>query len=127
MRSDLGRLAAIAEILQVRSVIADGCAGPRQPWRPQWSRLMRRLRAAAMVALLAGPAYAEMPNVNLIPEIAHKSAEEKEQDQVREKAYRESLRKIPDAKGASDPWGNVRGADAPKPVKPASKTGHNAK
>ncbi|NVN84648.1 MAG: hypothetical protein HXX15_01055 [Rhodopseudomonas sp.] len=88
---------------------------------------MRILRGAAVLALLAGPAYAEMPNVNIIPEIEHKTDEQKEQDRIREKAYRESLRKIPDAKGAADPWGNVRGADTPKPVKPVSKAGHNAK
>ncbi|KIZ40156.1 MULTISPECIES: hypothetical protein [Rhodopseudomonas] len=72
------------------------------------------LCAAAMLAVLAGPAFAEMPNVNLMPEITHKTPEEKEQDRIREQAYRDSLRKIPDAKGSTDPWGNVRGAAAPK-------------
>jgi hypothetical protein len=82
--------------------------------------------AAAMIALLAGPAHAQMPNVNLIPEVAHKTPEEKEQDAVKDKAYKESLKKIPDAKGSSDPWGTVRSADTPKaaaPAKPKAKTG----
>ena len=55
-----------------------------------------------------------------------KSPEEKEQDAIRDKAYKDSLRKIPDAKASSDPWGTVRSTDAPKdaaaPAK-KSKTG----
>jgi hypothetical protein len=48
---------------------------------------------------------------------------------VRDKAYRESLKKIPDAKTSSDPWGNVRSVDTPKtsaPAKPRAKTGSTA-
>jgi hypothetical protein len=87
---------------------------------------MRIFAAAAVVVLLAGPAYAQSPNINLIPEMASKTAEEKEADAVRDKAYKESLRKIPDAKGTADPWGNVRSTDTPKtaaPAKPRTKTG----
>jgi hypothetical protein len=84
------------------------------------------LSAAAVVVLLTVPAYAQTPNVNLIPELQSKSPEEKEQEAIKEKAYRESLRKIPDAKASSDPWGNVRSTDTPKaaaaPAK-KSKTG----
>jgi len=87
---------------------------------------MRIFRAAALAALLAGlsaPASAQMqtPNINLLPETATKSPEEKEADAIREKAYRESLRKIPDAKVSNDPWGNVR-AEPPKPAPAKSKT-----
>ena len=98
---------------------------------------MRVLRAAAVVALLAAPAlltapapaYAQAPHVNLMPEIASKTPEEKEADAARDKAYKESLRKIPDAKTSTDPWGNVR-SDAPKaaakmPAKPRTKTATN--
>src|ERR1700687_5719285 len=89
---------------------------------------MKLLSAAAVVALLTGPAYAQMqtPNVNLIPELASKTPEEKEQEAAQQKAYRESLKKIPDAKVPSDPWGNVRNVDTPKaaaPAKPRTKTG----
>ncbi len=90
---------------------------------------MRILGAAAVIVLLTGPAYAQTPNINLIPELQSRSPEEKEADAVREKAYRESLKKIPDAKASSDPWGNVRGADTPKtpaPAKPRTKTGSTA-
>ncbi len=87
---------------------------------------MRIYGAAAVIMLLAGPAYAQTPNINLIPELGSKSPEEKEAEAVRDKAYKESLKKIPDAKGSSDPWGNVRSADTPKtaaPAKPRTKTG----
>jgi hypothetical protein len=79
--------------------------------------------AAAALALLAmpasmllvRPAHAQMPNINLIPELQSKTPEEKEADDARDKAYKESLRKIPDAKTSSDPWGAVR-SDPPKSV-----------
>jgi hypothetical protein len=92
---------------------------------------MRVFRAAALVALLAGlsaPASAQTPNINLMPETASKTPEEKEADALREKAYRESLRKIPDAKTSTDPWGNVRAAEPAKaaPAKPKTKTGSTA-
>ena len=75
------------------------------------------LSALAAMTLSAAPAYAQMPNINLIPEIQSKSPEEKEQDAIRDKAYKDSLRKIPDAKTSSDPWGAVR-SDAPKTAAP---------
>lgn len=88
---------------------------------------MRILGAAAVIALLTGPAYAQMtPNINLMPELQSKTPEEKEQEAEQQRAYKESLKKIPDAKTSSDPWGNVRAADAPKtpaPAKPRTKTG----
>ena len=87
---------------------------------------MRIFGAAVVIVLLAGPAYAQTPNINLIPEMSSRTPEEKEADAVREKAYKESLKKIPDAKGSSDPWGNVRSTDTPKtaaPARPRTKTG----
>jgi hypothetical protein len=92
---------------------------------------MKIFRAAALIALLTGPAYAQMmPNINIIPDAASKTPEEIEQDQVREKAYKESLHKIPDAKASTDPWGSVR-TDTPKAekstqTKPRTKTGSTA-
>ena len=90
---------------------------------------MRMLSAAVVVMLLTVPAYAQTPNVNLMPELKSKSPEEKEADAIKEKAYKDSLRKIPDAKASSDPWGTVRSTDAPKaaaaPAK-KSKTGSSS-
>jgi hypothetical protein len=90
---------------------------------------MKTLRAAAMLAVLAGsfaipaavPAVAQTPNINLMPELKSKTPEEREQDAIADKAYRESLRKIPNAKADVDPWGTVR-SDAPKPAAPAKRT-----
>ena len=91
---------------------------------------MRMLSAAAVMVLLMAPAYAQSPTVNLIPELASKTPEQKEEEAVKDKAYRESLKKIPDAKTSSDPWGTVRSTDTPKaaaaPAKPKTKTGSSA-
>jgi hypothetical protein len=91
---------------------------------------MRMLSAAAVVVLLlSAPAYAQTPNINLMPEFQSKTPEEKEQDAIKDKAYKDSLKKIPDSKGSSDPWGTVRSTDAPKsaaaPAK-KSKTGSSS-
>jgi hypothetical protein len=92
---------------------------------------MRILSAVAVLVLLTASAYAQ--NINLIPELQSKSPEEKEQEAAKDKAYRESLRKIPDAKSSSDPWGTVRSneppkaaAKAPAPAKPKPKAGSSA-
>ncbi len=90
---------------------------------------MRIFRIAAVIALLTGPAYAQTPNVNLMPDVKSQTPEEKEAEAARDKAYKESLKKIPDAKTSSDPWGNVRSTEAPKtpvPAKPKTKTGSTA-
>ena len=86
---------------------------------------MRMLSAVAVVVVvvLTAPAYAQTPNINLMPELMSKSPEEKEAEAIKEKAYKESLRKIPDAKASADPWGNVRSTDTPKAAAaPAKKS-----
>ncbi len=94
---------------------------------------MRVLCAMAAIALLIGPAaYAQMPNINLMPEMKSQTPEEKEAERERDKAYQDSLKKIPDAKGPADPWGTVRSDTPPAsksakaPAKPRIKTGSNA-
>jgi hypothetical protein len=88
---------------------------------------MAILRAAALAALLAvlsAPALAQAPSMNLLPEFQSKTPEEKEADAIKERAYRDSLRKIPDAKTSGDPWGAVRGAEPAKSAsKPKTKVG----
>ena len=89
-------------------------------------RIFGAVLFAATVALVAGPAAAQMqtPNINLLQDLPSKTPEEREQDAVKDKAYRESLKKIPDAKASNDPWGAVRSTEAPKtPAKPKTKTG----
>jgi hypothetical protein len=85
---------------------------------------MRVFRIAAVFALLAGPAYAQMqtPSINLLSELPSKTPDQIEQEAAQQKAYKESLRKIPDAKTTSDPWGNVRSADTPKTPAPVKRT-----
>ena len=89
---------------------------------------MRVFSAAAVVLLLTGPVYAQaLPNINLLPEVRSMTPEEKEAQAEKDKAYRELLKKIPDAKQPSDPWGTVRSNDAPKTAaKPRTKTGSTA-
>lgn len=91
-------------------------------------------RAILVVALFgSGPGFgvtgatAQTPSMNLMPEMKSQTPEEKERDAAADKAYRESLRKIPD-QAATDPWGNVRSADQARAAKSASsKTAPAAK
>ena len=77
---------------------------------------MRVLCAAAMIALLAGPAYAQQKSVPKYGDVTpDKSPNEIEQDRAAERAYKRSLGNIPD-QGPTDPWGNVRSDGAPKPA-----------
>ena len=89
---------------------------------------MKVFRIAAVFAALAGPAYAQqLPAVNLIPEVQSKTPEEKEQEAEKQKAYRDSLKKIPDAKASNDPWGTVRSAETTRtsaPARPKPKSGN---
>jgi hypothetical protein len=78
---------------------------------------MKVFRMAAVLALLAGPAYAQMPNINLLQEGPGKTEDEKAADAERDKAYKETLKKIPDAKVSNDPWGAMR-SDTPKAAAP---------
>jgi len=84
----------------------------------------RILGAAAVIALLTGAAHAqsEGPHVNILADVPSKTPDELEKEATQQKAYKESLRKIPDAKVSSDPWGNVRSADTPKVSAPAKRT-----
>jgi hypothetical protein len=79
---------------------------------------------AASATLLPGRVQAQTggdgPHINILADGPSKTPDELEAEQQRNQAYKESLRKIPDAKGSNDPWGGVRTADAPKTVQ--SKT-----
>jgi hypothetical protein len=92
-------------------------------------RCARVLGAAAVIAWLASTAYAQTPALNLTPDGPSKTQQEKDAEAARDKAYKESLKKIPDAKGPADPWGSVRSVDTEKtsaPAKPRTKTGSSA-
>jgi hypothetical protein len=93
---------------------------------------MKVFRVAAVLALLAVPAYAQtLPNINLLSDGPVKSDEEKAADAERERKYKDTLKKIPDAKAANDPWGGMRTdppkAQAPKPPAAAGKSSASTK
>jgi hypothetical protein len=89
---------------------------------------MKVLRATVVIALLAGSAYAQAAYAqdNHIQRYGEpdkeKSQTEIQADKAAERAYKNSLGNIPDA-APTDPWGNARGAGAPKTAtKPAAST-----
>ena len=84
---------------------------------------MKALRLAAAIMFLSSPAFAQVPKLNLLQDNRPaKSQEEKDAESAQDKAYKDSLRKIPDAKPPADPWGTVRSTDAP-----ASKSASSSK
>jgi len=105
-------------------------------WKPRkyrGSTCMRVFCAAAMIAMLAGPVYAQSKPKTLEEMMDAKTPDQIEKEQAADRAYKESLKKIPDAKAPTDPWGNARSADAPKAAaksptakKPPAKTGNSA-
>ncbi len=75
---------------------------------------MRVVLAAAIMALLAGSAYAQDNHVQRYGETPkEKSQQEIQAEKNAERAYKHSLGNIPD-KGPVDPWGAVRSTDAAK-------------
>ena len=87
---------------------------------------MRVLGAAVMIALLAGPAYAQNA-VQRAGEPDHvKTEQEKAGDRAAERAYRQSLGNIPD-KGPTDPWGTMRSDNGPAKAAPKNSTKAAAK
>jgi hypothetical protein len=98
---------------------------------------MKVLRAAAMIAFLTGPAYAQdqapVPRYGEVDK--DKTYHQIQDEKAAQKAYERSLGNIPE-KAATDPWGNARSIDTPKaaaksatkasPAKPPAKTGSTA-
>jgi hypothetical protein len=83
---------------------------------------MRIFCAAAMLTLLAGPAFAQsLPSVgDSKKEDKPKSQLEIDSERAAERAYKKSLGNIPD-QGPGDPWGGARNLDTPKAAsKPAA-------
>ena len=90
---------------------------------------MRAVRLAVAIMLLASPAFAQIPKLNLLQDKPGKTDDEKAAEAAQDKAYKDSLKKIPDQKAPSDPWGTVR-SDAPaasSPSKSASTSKSKAK
>ena len=77
---------------------------------------MKIFLAALVIALLAGPAFAQSKNVPKYGELDGKKPHEIKAEKEAEEAYQRSLGRIPEQKGSSDPWGSVRSDGAPKAV-----------
>jgi hypothetical protein len=77
--------------------------------------MMKILRASMLMAVLvSGPAFAQAPHFNMMADGPGKTPEQIEKQKAIEKAYKDTLRKIPDAAGGNDPWGGVRNEGQPK-------------
>lgn len=87
---------------------------------------MRIVCAAAMIALLAGPTFAQ----DHVPRYGEPDPDKRPAqiaaEKAQQEAYKNSLGNIPD-KAPLDPWGGARSTDTPKPAtktssaKPKSK------
>src|SRR5258707_4085730 len=108
-----------------------GGSNPSPPTSHPEGMRMRIFAAAAIIAFLAGPAYAQSQSVPKYGELdKDKTPQQIEAEREAERAYKRSLGNIPD-QGPTDPWGNVRSDSAPKPVTKAApakrtKTGNTA-
>jgi hypothetical protein len=78
---------------------------------------MRSLMTFAIVAALAGPAYAQGLPVG-IP--MGEPTKEKPVDPIKENEYRSAIKGMATPK-AADPWGNVRESKPAAPAAPAKK------
>jgi hypothetical protein len=75
---------------------------------------VRAFIAAAIIAALAGPAWAQQKPMQRYGEKdKDKSPNELQLERDAERAYQRSLGSVPD-KGPVDPWGNARAVEAPK-------------
>jgi hypothetical protein len=75
---------------------------------------MRVFLAAVVIALVAGPAFAQSKAIPKYGELEGKSVGEIKAEKEAEQAYQRTLGNIPEKKGSSDPWGSMRSDSAPK-------------
>src|ERR1700712_1955081 len=98
---------------------------------------VRAFIAAAIIAALAGPGWAQQKPMQRYGEKdKDKTPNELQLERDAERAYQRSLGSVPE-KGPVDPWGIARGAETPKgdakstaktaSPKPKTKTGEAAK
>lgn len=85
--------------------------------------VMNAFAAAITVTLMAGSAAAQSINMPMGGDTKALSDEDKERQAERERAYKDAIRKIPDQKANTDPWGNVRNAGSTQSSQ--KKTGSN--
>jgi len=92
-----------------------GGSNPSPPTsHPEGMRMRVFAAAAAVIALVAGPAYAQSKSVPKYGDVdKEKTPQEIEAEREAERAYKRSLGNIPE-KPPIDPWGNVRSETPPK-------------
>lgn len=82
---------------------------------------MRRIVIAAVVAvvmaLVARPALAQIPGLNVLDSKMPPTAEEIARSKEIDQAYKETLSKLPATKTPADPWSNARDTDASQKAK----------
>lgn len=83
---------------------------------------MRVFPVAMVLAVLAGPAYAQGSGINILGGDRRLTSEEIEKNKAIDEAYKSTIKKIPDQKPHSDPWGNVRGSNGSSQTTPAKPT-----
>ena len=76
--------------------------------------LRNLIQAAAILALVTGPAAAQMALSPFKHEERKLTPDELKAQQQRDKDYKAAMDKIPEKKVTVDPWGNIRPAPAPQ-------------
>jgi len=76
--------------------------------------LRKLIPAAAILALVAGPAAAQVALSPFKQDEKKLTPDELKAKQERERDYKAAMDKIPDKKVVKDPWGDVRPAPAPQ-------------
>ena len=71
-------------------------------------------KAAAILALIAMPAHAQM---NAKRHQGDEKKTEQKENKIDDKAYKAALERIPDSKEKYDPWGSMRPAEPAKKPK----------
>jgi len=76
--------------------------------------LRKLIQAAAILALVTGPAAAQMALSPFKSQERKLTPDELKAKQDRERDYKAAMDKIPDKKTTVDPWGDIRPAPAPQ-------------
>jgi hypothetical protein len=89
---------------------------------------MRTFLAALAFAVVAGPAAAQIPAINMLNQDKPKTQDEIQRGQAIDDAYKSTMKKVPDQKKtSSDPWADVRGSSQPTTVQKQGRAGSAAK
>ena len=89
---------------------------------------MKTFMVALAIALLAGPAVAQIGGINMLGNDRKKTQEELDRDQAIDEAYKSTMKKVPDQKKATnDPWADARGTSQPTTVQKQGRSGSSNK